>query len=104
MMGTAGGVDTGQAHGQGREPVDMYSGGEQFLVWDARHPLSGNRNLVTPDGEDVRKIEDVSLLATNIRWKELGQQENAHHSALPATSELVRREVLALTSLESQKA
>jgi hypothetical protein len=62
---------------------------------------------MTAVGEGVRKIENVSLLATDIRWKKLGEQEKAHHSAPSVASESVQRlapAVQKITRLESRTA
>lgn len=70
-----------QAHGHGREPADVYAGGEHLLIGNAGHALSCDRYLMAAVGEGIREIENVPLLATYIRWKKLGEQENTHHSS-----------------------
>ena len=42
------------------------------MIRDTNHALSRYCNTVSPLSEGVRKVEDVALLATDVRWKELG--------------------------------
>jgi hypothetical protein len=51
---------------------------EHLLIRDARHALSGDRNVMTAASESVRKIKYVPLFTTNVRRKELSQKEKTH--------------------------
>jgi hypothetical protein len=56
-----------------------------FLIRDISHALRRNRNLVTPFGERIREVENVALLATDVRRKELREQKDAHQGAPDGT-------------------
>jgi hypothetical protein len=71
-MGAVGRIDTGEAHRCRGEPVHPNSRCEGLLIWDTNHALRCYRNPVSPLSESIRKIEDVALLAADVRWKELG--------------------------------
>jgi len=45
---------------------------ESLLIWNTNHALRCYRNPVSSPSEGIRKIEDVALLAADVRWKELG--------------------------------
>jgi len=42
-----------------------------FLIRDISHALRRYRNLVSPLSEGFREVENVALLAADVRWKEL---------------------------------
>jgi hypothetical protein len=81
VMGTAGRVDTREAHRSRAEPVHPDPGAEGFLIRNAGHALRRHGNLVPPLGQGVRQVEEVALLAADVGGKELGQQEDAHQRA-----------------------
>jgi hypothetical protein len=74
VMGAAGRIDTREAHGKRGKPAHPNPRGKGFLIRDTNHALRRDRNLVSSLSEGVREVEDVALLAADIRRKELGQQ------------------------------
>jgi hypothetical protein len=42
------------------------------LIRDISHALRRYRNVVSPPSEGVREVENMTLLAADVRWKELG--------------------------------
>jgi hypothetical protein len=71
-MGAVGRIDAGDAHRNRGEPVHPNPRCKGLLIRDISQAVRCYRNLVFPLSEGVRKIEDVALLATDVRWKELG--------------------------------
>jgi hypothetical protein len=71
-MGAAGRIDTRQAHRSRGEPVHTNPRPKGFLVRDINHALRRYRNLVSPLSESFREVENMALLAADVRWKELG--------------------------------
>jgi hypothetical protein len=45
---------------------------KDFLIRDVNHALRRYRNLVSPLSERFREVENVTFLAADVRWKELG--------------------------------
>jgi hypothetical protein len=72
VMGAAGRIDTREAHRSRGEPVHPNPRGQGFLIRDINHVLRRYGNLVPPLGESFSEIENVALLAADVRWKELG--------------------------------
>jgi hypothetical protein len=71
-MGAVRRIDTRESHGGRREPVHPNPGCKSFLFRDISHALRRDRNLMSPLSESVRQVENVALLAADVRWKELG--------------------------------
>jgi hypothetical protein len=71
-MGTAGRINTRDAHRSRSEPVHPNPRCKGLLIRDISHALRRYRNLVSPLGESVREVENVAFLAADVRWKELG--------------------------------
>jgi hypothetical protein len=78
VMGATGRIDTREMHRGRGEPVHSNPRCEGFLVWDTIHAVRGYRNFVSPLSKSGREVKNVPLLAADIRWKELGQQKDAH--------------------------
>jgi hypothetical protein len=78
VMGTAGRIDTREAHRSRGEPVHPDPRCKGFLIRDINHTLRRYRNVMSPLSEGVREVENVALLATDVRRKELRQQKDAH--------------------------
>jgi hypothetical protein len=72
VMGAAGRIDAREAHRNRGEPVHPNPRCKGFLIRDINHALRRYRNLVPPLSEGVREVENVALLAADVRWKELG--------------------------------
>jgi hypothetical protein len=72
VMGAARRIDTREAHRNRGEPVHPNPRCEGLLIRDINHALRRYRNPVSPLSEGVREVEDVALLAADVRWKELG--------------------------------
>src|SRR5690242_2562628 len=85
-MGAVGRVDTREAHRSRGEPVHPDPRCKGLLIRHASHALGRDRNLVPPRSEGCREVENVALLATDVRWKELGQEEDAHQRAPDGTA------------------
>jgi hypothetical protein len=85
-MGAAGRVDTREAHRSRGEPVHPDSRCKGLLIRDISHALRRYRNLVSALSEDFREIENVALLAANVWWEELSEQEDAHQCASDGTT------------------
>src|SRR5215469_14558235 len=81
VMGAAGRIDTREAHRSRGEPVHANPRCKGFLIRDINHALRRYRNLMSPLSEGVREVENVALLAADVRWKELGEQQDAHQRA-----------------------
>ncbi len=87
VVGAAGRIDTRQKHRSHGEPVHPDPRCEGFLIRDASHALGRYRHLVPPLGEGVREVENVTLLATDVRREKLGQQKDAHQNNPAAAAE-----------------
>src|SRR5215813_2917334 len=87
MMGAVGRIDAREAHRGRGEPVNPNPRCKGFLIWNTNHALRRNRNLVAPLSEDIRNLENVAFLAADVRWKELGQEKDAHQCAPDGTLE-----------------
>jgi hypothetical protein len=72
VMGAAGRIDAREVHRNRGEPVHPNPRCKGFLIRDINHALRRYRNLVPPLSEGVREVENVALLAADVRWKELG--------------------------------
>jgi len=72
VMGAAGRIDTREAHRKRGEPVHPDPRCKGFPIRDISHALRRYRNLVSPLGEGVREVENVALLAADVRREELG--------------------------------
>ena len=77
-MGAAGRIDTREAHRGRGEPVHPDPRCKGLLIRDINHALRRYRNLVSPPSEGVREVENVPLLAADVRREELGEQQDAH--------------------------
>ena len=84
-MGAVGRINTRKAHRNRGEPVHPNPRCQGFLIRDTNHALRRHRNLVPPLGEGIREVENVALLAADVRRKELGQQKDAHQRERPRT-------------------
>jgi len=85
VMGAAGRIDAREAHRSRGKPVHPDPRCKGFLIWDINHALRRYRNLVPALCEGVREVENVTLLAADVRWKELGQEKDAHQCAPDGT-------------------
>jgi len=72
MMGAVGRIDTREAHRGRGEPVHPNPRRKGFLIWNTNHALGRYSNLVSPLSQGIREVENVALLAADVRWKELG--------------------------------
>jgi hypothetical protein len=72
VVGAVGRIDTREAHRSRGEPVDPYPRLKGFLIWDVNHALRRYCDLVSPLSEDFREVENVTFLAADVWWKELG--------------------------------
>ena len=61
--------------------------GKGLLIRDISHALRRHRDLVSPLGEGIREVENVALLAADVRRKKLGQQKDAHQCVPDGTVE-----------------
>src|SRR5579872_5180673 len=84
-MSAAGRIDTREAHRGRGESVHPDPRCQGLEIRDISHALRRHRNLVSPPGEGVREVENVPLLAADVRREELGEQQDAHQRA-PGTA------------------
>ena len=66
-MGAVGRIDTREAHRGRGEPVYPDPRGKGLLIRDIDHAVRRYRNIVSALGEGVREVEDVALLAADVR-------------------------------------
>ena len=62
--------------------------GKGFLIRGINHALGRYRNLVSPLSERIREVENMTLLAADIRWEKLGQQKDAHQNSPAAAAKV----------------
>jgi hypothetical protein len=71
VMGAAARIDTRQAHRSRGEPVHPDPRCKGFLIRDTDHTLRRYRNVMSTPSECIREVENVALLAADVRRKEL---------------------------------
>jgi hypothetical protein len=72
VVSAVGRIDTRETHRNRGEPVHPDPRLKGFLIRDVNHALRRYRNLVSPLSEGFREVENVTFLAANVWWKELG--------------------------------
>ena len=81
VMRATGRIDTREAHGSRGDPVHPNPRGQDFLVRDVSHALRRYRDPMPPRSQGVREVENVALLAADVRWEELSEQQDTHQCA-----------------------
>jgi hypothetical protein len=87
VMAAVGRIDARKPHCRCGEPVNPDSRRQDFVIRDTSHALRCYSDVVSALSQRIRKVENVALLAADVRWKELGQQKNAHQFFRDGTRE-----------------